>query len=203
MMLEAKIRDVRSTFDNLARMASEIEQAASSIVQTLRTGGRILVCGNGGSASEGQHFVTELVGRYRSNRQPLPALYLGGDVGQMSCIANDFAWDEVFSRPLQALAEKGDLLLCLSTSGNSPNVVAALDAARRLKLDSIALLGRSGGTAASFARRALVVGSDDTGRIQEAHLFLIHWFCDYVEEAFPMNRRGEAGGALGDGAGEA
>lgn len=124
---------------------------------------------------------------WRSDRQPLPALYLGGDVGQMSCIANDFAWDEVFSRPLQALATEGDLLFCLSTSGNSSNVVSVLEAARHLGIESIALLGRSGGIVASLAERALVVGSDDTARIQEAHLFLIHWFCDYVEEAFPTN----------------
>lgn len=185
MNLQAKLADARGAFDSLAGMAAEIELAAASIVRTLQDGGRLLVCGNGGSASEGQHLVTELVGRYRSNRQPLPAVFLGGDVGQMTCIANDYGWDEVFARPLRALAGPHDLVVCLSTSGNSSNVVAALRVARELGLDSLALLGRNGGAAAPLAARALIVGADDTARIQEAHLFLIHWFCDHLEVAFP------------------
>ncbi len=188
MILQTKIGDATRAFEGLALMEPDIERAVQSIVSTLRRGGRILVCGNGGSAAEGQHLVTELVGRYRSNRQPLPAIYLGGDVGQMTCIANDFTWDDVFARPLQALARPGDLLLCLSTSGTSSNIVAVLRAARAMEIESIALLGRSGGDAAALADQALIVASSDTGRIQEVHLFLIHWFCEYIEAAFPVDQ---------------
>lgn len=187
MILQTKIGDATRAFEGLARMEPDIERAAQSIVATLRRGGRVLVCGNGGSAAEGQHLVTELVGRYRSNRQPLPAVYLGGDVGQMTCIANDFTWDDVFARPLRALARPGDLLLCLSTSGASSNIVAALRVAREMEIESLALLGRSGGGAASLADHALIVPSADTARIQEVHLFLIHWFCEYIEAAFPVD----------------
>ncbi|BCP52340.1 phosphoheptose isomerase [Kaistia sp. 32K] len=185
MILQTRIGDATRAFEGLTRMEPDIERAAQSIVSTLRRGGRVLVCGNGGSAAEGQHLVTELVGRYRSNRQPLPAIYLGGDVGQMTCIANDFTWDDVFARPLRALAQPGDLLLCLSTSGTSSNIIAALSAAREMAIESIALLGRSGGDAAALADHPLIVASADTGRIQEVHLFLIHWFCEYIEVAFP------------------
>jgi len=187
MILRTKIGDATRAFEGLVLMEPDIERAVQLIDSTLRRGGRILVCGNGGSAAEGQHLVTELVGRYRSNRQPLPAIYLGGDVGQMTCIANDFTWDDVFARPLRALARPGDLLLCLSTSGASSNIVAVLRAARELEIESIALLGRSGGDAAALADQALIVASADTGRIQEVHLFLIHWFCEYIEAAFPAD----------------
>jgi D-sedoheptulose 7-phosphate isomerase len=186
MTLHQKIDEARETFQGLAGMASKIEEVAGVITQALLNGNSILVCGNGGSAAEGQHFVTELVGRYRGNRRSLSAIFLGGDAGQMSCIANDFEWDEVFARPLRAYAQPGDVLLGFSTSGSSTNIVRALEAARDLDLPRIALLGKGGGAAASLATHALIVDSDSTARIQEAHLFILHWICEQIELAFPQ-----------------
>lgn len=185
MTLQDDIKEARQTFESLASMEMQVNEAARLIGQALLGGHAILVCGNGGSAAEGQHFVTELVGRYRFDRRPLPAIFLGGDVGQMSCIANDFDWDQVFARPLRALARKGDVLLCFSSSGASSNVVSALRVAEELGLTRIALLGKGGGAAAEHATHPLIVDSASTARIQEAHLFFVHWICEYLEELFP------------------
>ena len=178
---------LRTVLDGIESIDAAVERATEAIVQTLENGGRILVCGNGGSAAEGQHFVTELIGRYKSNRSPLPAIWLGGDTGQMSCIANDFSWDEVFSRPLTALARSGDILLCMSTSGTSINIVRALDAARTIGIQSVALLGNPG-DAAERATFPVVVGNLGTARSQELHLLLVHTICDTLEKKFPMAR---------------
>jgi D-sedoheptulose 7-phosphate isomerase len=178
-----RIEEAQKTFAALASITTEIEAAGELMVETLVRGNRIFVCGNGGSAAEGQHFVTELVGRYKSNRRSLPAVWLGGDTGQMSCIANDFSWDDVFARPLIGLAEEGDLLLALSTSGRSSNILGCLKAANAIHIPSIALLGNGGGDAASLATHPIVVPATGTARVQEAHLFLIHTFCDAIESA--------------------
>lgn len=182
-MLRSKAAEAARTIEALARQEAEIDRAAATVIAALRAGGRIFVCGNGGSAAEAQHFATELTGRYRLSREPLPALFLGGDVSQMSCIANDFEWDEVFARPLRAFAAPGDLLLCFSTSGDSSNIVATLRTANALGVASIAILGRTGGACAPLAGQALIIDADDTARIQEAHLFLIHCLCDYIDDA--------------------
>jgi D-sedoheptulose 7-phosphate isomerase len=188
MMLSARISEARGVFEGLAAMEADIRRATETMMRVLGAGGRILVCGNGGSAAEAQHFATELTGRYRRNRAPLPAMFLGGDASQITCIANDFDWDEIFARPLKAFAAQGDLLLCFSTSGSSPNIVAALRLANEIGIDSIAMLGKSGGEAARHARQALIVASDDTARIQEAHLFLVHCFCDEID-GIVVNRK--------------
>ena len=185
MRLQKDIEDACRTFDSLLSMEAQISDAARLIGQALMSGNTILVCGNGGSAAEAQHFVTELVGRYRLNRRSLPAIFLGGDVGQMSCIANDFEWNQVFARPLRAFARQGDVVLCLSTSGASSNVVSALKVAEEFGLTRIALLGKGGGAAATLATHALLVDSNSTARVQEAHMFFVHWICEYLEELFP------------------
>lgn len=185
MTLQHHIDDARRTLESLSSLEAQVNEAANLIGQALKNGHTILVCGNGGSAAEGQHFVTELVGRYRFDRRPLPAVFLGGDVGQMSCIANDFDWDQVFARPLQALAREGDVLLCFSSSGASSNVVSALKAAEEMGLTRIALLGKGGGAAAELATHPLIIESASTARIQEAHLFFVHWICERLEELFP------------------
>jgi D-sedoheptulose 7-phosphate isomerase len=189
MRLQKDIEDAHTTLDSLLGMEAQISDAARLIGQALTNGNTILVCGNGGSAAQGQHFVTELVGRYRLNRRSLPAIFLGGDVGQMSCIANDFDWDQVFARPLRAFARPGDVLLCFSTSGASSNVVRALKAAEDLGLTRVALLGKDGGAAANLATHAMIVDSDSTARIQEAHLFFVHWICEYLERLFQPDER--------------
>jgi D-sedoheptulose 7-phosphate isomerase len=183
--LQEHIDDARRTLETLSGMEARLSDAARLIGEALLGGNTILVCGNGGSAAEGQHFVTELIGRYRLNRRPLPAIFLGGDASQMSCIANDFDWDQVFARPLRAFARPGDVLLCFSSSGASSSVVNALKAAEELGLTRIALLGKGGGAAAAHATHPLIVDSGSTARIQEAHLFFLHWICEYLEGLFP------------------
>jgi D-sedoheptulose 7-phosphate isomerase len=174
--LELQIRAAQETLGGLLAHAAVLEQAAGGILTALRAGSKLLACGNGGSAAEAQHLVTELVGRYLSNRRSLPAVFLGGDGGMMSCIGNDFSFDDVFARPLSSLGAPGDVLVCFTTSGNPQNVLRALE---------LALLGNDGGRARGVATWEVVVDSRDTARIQEAHQLILHWLCDRIEEAFP------------------
>lgn len=178
--IDATIDALRS----LLSLQTEIRQGEELILRALRGGHRLLLCGNGGSAAEAQHFATEMVGRFRGQRRSFPAVALSADGSLLSCIANDFGWDSVFVRQLQGQARPGDLLVVLSSSGQSSNLVAVLEEARRLGLPSLALLGRDGGPCRNLATAAIVVPGDETAPIQEAQLFLIHHFCRRIEEAF-------------------
>jgi D-sedoheptulose 7-phosphate isomerase len=168
---------------SLAAQAQQIEQIAVIVRDALLAGHTLLTCGNGGSATDAQHLAEELIGRYRANRRALPAIALTADSAALTCIANDFGYDTVFSRQVEGLARPGDLLLCFSTSGNSPNIGAALRAARARGAGTIALLGKDGGAARELADQALVVDSDDTAHIQAAHLQILHYICELVENA--------------------
>ncbi|MBM3873244.1 MAG: SIS domain-containing protein [Verrucomicrobia bacterium] len=185
MSLDLSLAHTVRTLQSLAQISAEIEQASELILTTLRQGGKLLICGNGGSAAEAQHFATELVGRYLRNRPSLPALALSADGSLLSCIGNDYGFDQVFSRQIAGLARPGDLVIVISSSGNSANLLAALEEASRLGLRSIALLGRSGGEARGRASVDVIVPGDSGRTAQEAHLFLIHHFCDAIDAAFP------------------
>ncbi|MBI1724565.1 MAG: SIS domain-containing protein [Candidatus Tectomicrobia bacterium] len=163
----------------------QVEALASAALACLRGGGKILVFGNGGSASLAQHFAGELVGRFLKDRRPLPALSLAAEAAALTAIANDFSYERVFPRQLEALARPGDLALGLSTSGKSPNVIAALERARQLGLKTAVLSGKGGGPAARVAEIAAIVPSDDTGFIQEAHEAALHYLCHLADAAFP------------------
>ena len=167
----------------LAGQAGQVEAIAARVRDTVLGGNLLLTCGNGGSATDAQHLAEELIGRYRSNRRALPAVALTADSAALTCIANDFGFDDVFSRQVAGLARPGDLLLCFSTSGSSPNILAALRAARSRGAGTIALLGKDGGAAKDLADLALVVAASDTARIQEAHLQVLHYICEVVEDA--------------------
>jgi D-sedoheptulose 7-phosphate isomerase len=167
----------------LARQADQIEAIAARVCETVTQGRLLLTCGNGGSATDAQHLAEELIGRFRANRRALPAVALTADTAALTCIANDFGYDAVFSRQVEGLGKPGDLLVCFSTSGNSGNVVAALRAARAQGVGTIALLGKDGGAARELADIALVVPASDTARIQEAHLQVLHYICEVVEVA--------------------
>jgi D-sedoheptulose 7-phosphate isomerase len=175
-----------AVIQSLAAQAEQIEQIAVCVRDTVLRGQLLLTCGNGGSATDAQHLAEELIGRYRANRRALPAIALTADSAAITCIANDFGYDAVFSRQIEGLARAGDLLLCFSTSGNSPNISAALRAARTCGAGTIALLGKDGGPARGLADLALVVGSDNTAHIQAAHLFILHYICEVVEAAVSM-----------------
>lgn len=173
------------TFEGLAALEPAITRAGDLILETLRGGGKLLIAGNGGSAAEAGHFATELTGRYQRNRRALPALALSADGSLLTCVGNDFGFEQVFARQVAGLGRPGDLLIVLSSSGNSANLLAALAEARRTGLRSLALLGRGGGRARGFADCELIVPGDSGAAAQEAHLFLIHHFCERIDAAFP------------------
>lgn len=173
------------TFEGLAALEPAITRAGDLILETLRGGGKLLIAGNGGSAAEAGHFATELTGRYQRNRRALPALALSADGSLLTCVGNDFGFEQVFARQVAGLGRPGDLLIVLSSSGNSANLLAALAEARRTGLRSLALLGRGGGRARGLADCELIVPGDSGAAAQEAHLFLIHHFCERIDAAFP------------------
>ena len=185
MTFEASLAETTRVFQALATIRPEIDRAGSLILETLRKGGKLLIAGNGGSAAEAAHFATELVGRYAKSRRSLPAVALSSDGSLLSCIGNDFGFEQAFARQVAGLAKPGDLLVVLTSSGTSGNIAAALAEAKRLGLASIAFLGRGGGRAKGLATCELVIPGERGASAQEAHLFLIHHFCELIDEAFP------------------
>ena len=166
--------------------AGQVQQAAEMIAETFKSGGKLLVFGNGGSAADAQHLAGELVNRFLQQRKALPAIALTTDGGVLTCIANDTGFENVFARQIEALASKGDICLAITTSGTSPNVLVACEMAREQKTKVIGLLGRDGGTVKPLCDLALIVESEDTQRIQETHNLIGHIICELVEaELFP------------------
>ena len=159
-----------------------IAEMAIFMIDTFKRGGKLMVMGNGGSAADSQHFAAEIVSRFRMERPGLPAMALSTDTSILTAIGNDYGFDVVFRRQVEALAMPGDIVVGISTSGNSTNVKKALELARQKKCRTIALLGRDGGSIKDFCDLALVVPSDDTPRIQEGHIAIIHIVCDLVEK---------------------
>ena len=184
MSLDASLVSTIRTLESLKEIHAEIDRANTLIVDTLRAGKKLLICGNGGSAAEAQHFSTELVGRYFKNRRSLPAIALNADGSLVTCIGNDYGFEFAFSRQIEGLAQPGDLVIGITSSGNSPDILAALHTAAKLNLKSIAFLGRSGGKAKGLATVDLIVPGDSGRTAQEAHLFLIHHFCDQIDAHF-------------------
>jgi D-sedoheptulose 7-phosphate isomerase len=171
--------------DDVAR--ATVEAMAVEMSAVLRDGGRLLSCGNGGSLCDAMHFAEELSGRYRDDRPALSALALT-DPGHMSCVANDYGYDRVFARGVEAQGRSGDILLGFTTSGNSPNVLAAMRTGRTRGLKVFGLLGKGGGEAADLCDRSLVVPASDTARIQEIHIKVVHALIELVErELYPAN----------------
>lgn len=169
-----------------AVLVAPVAQAIAVLVQALRDGHKILSCGNGGSAGDAQHFSAELLNRFERERPGLAAMALSTDTSTLTSIANDYAYDQVFSKQVTALGRAGDVLLAISTSGNSPNVVAAIRAAHEREMPVIALTGRNGGEIAGVLRAGDVeirVPAERTARIQEVHLVVIHCLCDGIDSA--------------------
>ncbi|MCB1105013.1 MAG: SIS domain-containing protein [Cephaloticoccus sp.] len=184
MTFEASLAESVRTLQALSSIRPAIDEAARLILDTLRHDKKLLICGNGGSAAEAAHFSTELVGRYQKNRASLPAIALSSDGSLVTCIGNDYGYDQLFARQIAGLARPGDLVVALTSSGNSANIVAALHEARNLELNSIAFLGRGGGKAKGLATVDLIMPSDSGAACQEAHLFLIHHFCELIDKAY-------------------
>lgn len=175
----------RAAIDTLdATLAPAIARAADRLLAALAADGKILLCGNGGSAADAQHFAAELVGRFRRERRALAAVALTTDSSALTAIGNDYGFEQIFSRQVEALAGAGDVLVGISTSGHSPNVLAAVRAARERGCVTIGLLGRNGGSIAPEVDVALTVAAEQTSHIQEAHIVIIHLLCELVERAF-------------------
>jgi D-sedoheptulose 7-phosphate isomerase len=182
----------RILVDSRERLADPLEHAVRLLLACLRGGGKILTCGNGGSAADAQHLAAELVCRVRHDRPALPAVALTSDTSVLTAIANDLGFERVFARQVEALARENDVLVTVSTSGNSPNVLAAAGAARRLGCQVIALTGEGGGQLAEHANVLVDVPSNEVAQIQEIHGLCIHVLAELVEEAFLDGRPHEA-----------
>ena len=181
--IAAEIATTAANFARLAAQTPAIAGAAEAMIKTLRGGGKVMLCGNGGSAADAQHLAAELVGRYRKDRAPLAALALTVDTSALTAIANDYAFEEVFARQIAGLGRPGDLLLALSTSGDSANVLAAVAAARANGIATIALTGAGGGQLAPLADLAIRVPAARSNAVQELHIAVGHILCGIVEDA--------------------
>jgi len=183
------VRTLEAAIDTHRRVReqdlTQVMRAASSIVEALEAGGKVLAFGNGGSAGDAQHLVAELVGRFQKERAGFAALALTADTSLLTSVANDYGFERVFTRQIDALGAAGDVAFGISTSGVSPNVVAALEAARARGLRTIALTGRDGGKAGRVADVHINVPDDCTARVQEVHITLIHAICEIVEAGVP------------------
>jgi D-sedoheptulose 7-phosphate isomerase len=184
MTFDASLAETIRTFQALTTIRPAIDRAGEMILATLQRGGKLLICGNGGSAAEAAHFATELVGRYAKTRRSLPAVALSSDGSLLSCIGNDFGYEQIFARQVAGLAQRGDLLVVLTSSGNSANIIAALHAAKQAGIESIAFLGRGGGSAKGVATCDLIMPGNSGAAAQEAHLFLIHHFCELIDGVY-------------------
>jgi phosphoheptose isomerase len=173
------------TLQSIVDLAPQVTSAADLIADALRAGNKLLVCGNGGSAADAADFCTEFACRFIEERRPYPALNLSQGGSLITAIGNDYGMAETFARQVRAFGKTGDLLIALSTSGKSPNIRRALEEGRTLKLKTIALLGRDGGSCAGLADVDIVIKAEATARIQEAHKFLLHVLCEMVEGRLP------------------
>jgi len=181
MSIRATLDDSIAAIRTIFNLEDTVTLAADLLRKTLVSGHKVLVCGNGGSASDSAHFATELACRFVSDRRPYPAISLTGDGALMSAIANDYSFAELFARQVTAFGVPGDLLVALTTSGKSANIKRALEQGKALGLNSIVLLGRDGGFCRGLANVELLIPEQVTARIQEAHKVIIHLLCELVE----------------------
>ena len=164
--------------------AGVVERMAQVVLEALRNGHRVYICGNGGSAADAQHIAGEFVGRFMKERAPLPCLALTTDTSVLTCLANDYGFEEVFERQVNAHVEAGDVLIAMSTSGNSPNILRAVEAAKRRNATVLGFSGRGGGKLKELADVCLVAPADKSPRIQELHITCAHVLCDLVESRY-------------------
>jgi len=181
-LLSQNIAEHAVTMQSLMLLSDAVLEASRVLAGGLQGGGKLMLCGNGGSASDAQHFAAEMMGRFQKTRHPYAAIALTGDTSVLTCIANDYAFDQVFARQVQGLGRPGDVLIALSTSGQSANVIQAAIQARQSGIFVLGLMGKGGGALKEHCDLALVVASNNTARIQEAHILLIHTLCELIEQ---------------------
>ncbi|MEK6538419.1 MAG: D-sedoheptulose 7-phosphate isomerase [Nitrospirota bacterium] len=188
MTIENKIRDlfadsIRTKELFISQYASLIREVSELIISSFRNGNKLLLMGNGGSSSDASHIAGEFVNRFQKDRPPLPAIALNTDMAVITSIGNDYGFNLIFSRQVETLAKEGDIVIAISTSGNSPNVIVAVETARKMGITTIGLTGGNGGSLAALVDYAFVVPSKVTPRIQEVHITLGHVICQVVEDA--------------------
>jgi len=183
--LQRSIEDALATIRGLAALDEPLQRAAGLVLRCLTNGHKLLICGNGGSASDATHLATEFLCRFKEDRRPYPAISLTANGEFMTAVCNDYHADEIFARQIWGLGQKGDVLLAFTTSGRSRNVLRALEEAKRQGLESICFLGRDGGFTRGAATVDLLVLGTNTARIQEGHKLLMHALCEIVDEKLP------------------
>jgi D-sedoheptulose 7-phosphate isomerase len=187
---EQSLRGALETFESLRNLERKVTQAADLVAACLKSGGKLLVCGNGGSAADSGHIATEFTCRFQADRRPYPAIALSSDGGLLTAIGNDYSFQDIFARQVQAFGRAGDVLIALSTSGKSRNVLSAIEEAKRAGMKTIVLLGKGGGFTKGAADIEIQVPGSVTARIQEAHKFLLHVICELVEPKLEGPRDG-------------
>ena len=175
------IAELRAVLQATEALAPQVESASHAILESLKNGGKLLTCGNGGSAADAMHLAEELVGRYHKDRRALPAICLNADPTAITCICNDYGYEKVFSRGIEALGKAGDVLVGFTTSGNSANVLAAFAAAKSMGITTVLLAGRDGGKARGSCDHEIIVPSDSTSRIQEIHTLVLHQWLESID----------------------
>ena len=175
------IAELRAVLQATEALAPQVESASHAILESLKNGGKLLTCGNGGSAADAMHLAEELVGRYHKDRRALPAICLNADPTAITCICNDYGYEKVFSRGIEALGKGGDVLVGFTTSGNSANVLAAFAAAKSMGITTVLLAGRDGGKARGSCDHEIIVPSDSTSRIQEIHTLVLHQWLESID----------------------
>lgn len=170
----------------LSQLVPLIENTGKVLIDALKKGNKLLICGNGGSAADAQHFAAELIGRYEKERRSLPAIALTTDSSNLTAIGNDYGYEDVFARQVAGLGNKGDVLVAITTSGKSPNVLKAIDVARQKGISVIGLTGKDGGLMNDLPITNIIIPSQSTSRIQESHILIIHLWCKLVEDALSI-----------------
>ncbi len=187
-LIKKHILEHSAVLDSIEHLDESIIRVANLLISCLEKGNTIFWCGNGGSASDSQHLAGELVGRFVGNRKPLKSISLLTGGAEGSCISNDFGYDQIFSRQIEALGSKGDVLVGITTSGNSKNVLNAFEAAKNKGVTTIGLLGKGGGLAKELVDETITILSNSTARVQEMHILIGHMLCDLIEEGLNLKR---------------
>lgn len=182
-MFVATLKHHIDCFGRLEPMAPVVETAGGHLAAAIGRGRKILICGNGGSAADAQHFAAELIGRFEMERKAWPAIALTTDTSILTAIGNDYGYDDVFARQVQGLGHEGDILVGISTSGHSANVLRAVEMARKARMVTVGLLGRDGGALKSLVDHPVVIDDPKTARIQEAHIFILHFWAMQIEQS--------------------
>jgi D-sedoheptulose 7-phosphate isomerase len=189
----SELEQHQAMITRLADCSGAIEAAGKLLIETLTQGGKILLCGNGGSAADCQHIAAELVVRYEKNRKALAAVALTTDSSILTANSNDFGFDSIYSRQVEAIANEKDCLIAISTSGTSKNILKAVEAARLKSMVVIGLTGRDGGELSGMVTHSVIVPSDVTARIQEAHILIGHWWCGAIDDYMDVGGRATQG----------